>query len=174
MQSVIYTFLDLCRLRRGPQDLPASQSLFIGSGLLLVVVAIISDQMHGDFAGRLLFAVAQVGILSVIVWVILSLQGKAERVPQTLTAFYGTGIIIQLLIWPFRLWIVSLGDAAQEQGLLPLLAIVTLAVWSFIIMIHIYRNALDSSTGKAVLISIITQMIIGLSMFNMFSGMQQV
>ena len=32
MQSVIYTFLNLCRLRRGPQDLPVSQSLLIGSG----------------------------------------------------------------------------------------------------------------------------------------------
>ena len=77
------------------------------------------------------------------------------------------------MAWPFRFMVIGIEDPEQAQGmLLPLMAIVGFAVWSFIIMIHIYRNALDTSTGKAIMISIITQIVVGMSMFNLFQGMQ--
>ena len=170
MNSIFLLFIDLIRLRRGPQDLPSSQNLLIITGFLLIVTAILGDHMNDDFAGRLIFALTQVAILTITVWIILALNRKSERAVQTLTAFYGTSVIIQLVVWPFRSWLLSMSEEAQQQATLPLLAVIALAVWSFVVMVHIYRNALDASRGKAILISIITQVIIGMSMLTLFAN----
>ena len=170
MNSILLVFFDLLRLRRGPQDLPASQNLLIISGFLLIVTAILGDHMNTDFTSRLIFAVTQVVILTATVWIILSINKKAERAIQTLTAFYGTSVLMQLVVWPFRTWLLSMGEDVQQQASLPLLAVIALAIWSFVVMVHIYRNALDSSRGKAILISIITQMVVGLSMLTLFAN----
>ena len=126
--------------------------------------------MNTDFTSRLIFAVTQVVILTATVWIILSINKKAERAIQTLTAFYGTSVLMQLVVWPFRTWLLSMGEDVQQQASLPLLAVIALAIWSFVVMVHIYRNALDSSRGKAILISIITQMVVGLSMLTLFAN----
>ena len=64
-------------------------------------------------------------------------------------------------------------DPQQAQvAMLPLMAIVGFAIWSFIIMIHIYRNALDITRGKAIMISILTQIIVGMAMFSMFQDLR--
>jgi hypothetical protein len=126
--------------------------------------------MNADFTSRLIFAVTQVVILTATVWIILSINKKAERAIQTLTAFYGTSVLMQLVVWPFRTWLLSMGEDVQQQASLPLLAVIALAIWSFVVMVHIYRNALDSSRGKAILISIITQMVVGLSMLTLFAN----
>lgn len=160
----------MLRLRRGPQDLPTSQNLLIISGFLLIVTAMIGDHMNTGFTSRLVFAVTQVVILTATVWIILSINKKAERAIQTLTAFYGTSVLMQLVVWPFRTWLLSMGEDAQQQASLPLLAVIALAVWSFVVMVHIYRNALDTSRGKAILISIITQMVVGMSMLTLFAN----
>lgn len=160
----------MLRLRRGPQDLPTSQNLLIISGFLLIVTAMLGDHMNSDFTSKLAFAVTQVIILTATVWIILSINKKAERAIQTLTAFYGTSVLMQLVVWPFRTWLISTGEEAQQQLSLPLLAVIALAVWSFVVMVHIYRNALDTSRGKAILISIITQMVVGMSMLTLFAN----
>jgi hypothetical protein len=170
VNSIFLLFIDLIRLRRGPQDLPSSQNLLIITGFLLIVTAILGDHMNDDFAGRLIFALTQVAILTITVWIILALNRKSERAVQTLTAFYGTSVLIQLVVWPFRSWLLSMGEEAQQQATLPLLAVIALAVWSFVVMVHIYRNALDASRGKAILISILTQVIIGMSMLTLFAN----
>ena len=112
----------------------------------------------------------QVVILTATVWIILSINKKSERAVQTLTAFYGTSVLMQLVVWPFRTWLLSMGEDLQQQASLPLLAVIALAIWSFVVMVHIYRNALDSSRGKAILISIITQMVVGMSMLTLFAN----
>ena len=63
-----------------------------------------------------------------------------------------------------------MGEEAQLQASLPLLAVIALAVWSFVVMVHIYRNALETSRGKAIMISIITQVIVGMSMLSLFAN----
>ena len=170
MNSILILFIDLIRLRKGPQDLPASQGLLIITGFLLIVSAVLGDQFNSGLSERLVFALTQVAILTVLVWFILSLNHKAARAVQTLTAFYGSSVIIQLFVWPFRSWLLSLTEEAQQQATIPLLAVIALAIWSFVVMVHIYKNALDSSRGKAILMSIITQMIVGMSMLTLFSN----
>ncbi|GMR05654.1 MAG: hypothetical protein BMS9Abin25_0229 [Gammaproteobacteria bacterium] len=168
--SLLILFIDLIRLRRGPQDLPASQNLLIITGFLLIVTAILGDHMNEDFTGKLIFALTQIVILTAIVWGILALNKKSERTVQTLTAFYGTSVLIQLFVWPFRSWLQSMSEETQKQATIPLFAIVVLAIWSFVVMVYIYHNALDCSRGKAILMSILTQLIVGMVMLTLFAS----
>lgn len=170
MNPILFLFIDLIRLKRGPQDLPASQNLLIITAGLLIVTAVLGDHMNDGFSDRLIFALSQVAILTAMVWVILALNQKPERVVQTLTAFYGTSVLIQLVVWPFRSWLLSMSEEAQKQVTLPLFIVVVLAIWSFVVMVHIYRNALDCSRGKAILMSVFTQMIVGLIILSLFAN----
>ncbi len=170
MTSLLILFVDLIRLRRGPQDLPASLNLLIITGFLLIVAAMLGDHMNKDFTDKLIFALTQVVILTAIVWIILALNKKSERTVQTLTAFYGTSVLIQLVVWPFRSWLQSMSEEAQQRATIPLFAVVVLAIWSFVVMVYIYRNALDCSRGKAILMSILTQLIIGMVMLTLFAS----
>lgn len=161
-------------MRKGPQDAPVSQPLLIATGAALILTAVLTDQLHSNLAEKLSFASIQVSLLTIVVWVMLSINKHAERVMQTLIAMYGSGTLIQLLMWPFRARIdPTLEDPAQLQGeQLPLIAVMVFGIWSFIVMIHIYRNALDTTRGKAILISILTQIIVGLVMLNLFGGVK--
>lgn len=172
MTALLKYFVELCLLRKGPQDAPVSQSLLILTGTALVATAVITDQLHEDMLGKLSFAVIQVAMLTAVVWAILSIARHGERVMQTLIAMYGSGALIQLLMWPFRARLdPTIEDPEQLQAeQLPLIAVLIFGIWSFIIMIHIYRNALDTTRGKAILITILTQIIIGLVMLNLFGG----
>ncbi len=133
----------------------------------------LGDHMNSDLASKLIFALTQVVILSIAVWSILSLNGKPERAMQTLTAFYGTSILIQLAVWPFRSWLLSMTEEMQKTATLPLFAVVILAVWSFVVMVYIYRNALECSRGKAILMGILTQLIVGMTILTLFAGSLQ-
>ena len=172
MTDLLKYFVELCLLRKGPQDAPVSLPLLLVTGTALVVTAVITDQLHEDIIGKLSFAVIQVAMLTAVVFVILSVAKHAERVMQTLIAMYGSGALIQLLMWPFRARLdPTIEDPQQLQGeQLPLIAVLVFGIWSFIIMIHIYRHALDTTRGKAILITILTQIIIGLVMLNLFGG----
>ncbi len=170
VNSLLFLFVDLIRLRRGPQDLPTSQSLLFITVFLLIVTAMLADHMNKDFTDKLIFALTQVAILSATVWGILAINKKSERIVQTLTAFYGTSVLIQLVVWPFRSWLLSMPDEAQKQGTIPLFAVVLIAIWSFVVMVYIYRNALNTSRGKAILMSVITQLIVGMVMLTLFAN----
>ncbi len=159
----------MIRLRRGPQDLPASQNLLIFTGIFLIVTAMLGDHMSKDFTSKLIFSLTQIAVLSATVWGILTISRKSERVIQTLTAIFGTSVLIQIVVWPFRIWLLSLSEEAQKQATIPLFAVVVLAIWSFVVMIHIYRNALDTSRGKAILMSFITQLFVGMVMLTLFA-----
>ncbi len=173
VKSLIFLFFDLVRLRRGPQDLPASQYLLIVTGFLLIVTAMLGDHMNDGLIDKLIFALTQVAILTAIVWGILAINRKPERLVQTLTAFYGTSVLIQLVVWPFRSWLLSMPDEARKQANVPLFAVIVLVIWSFVVMVYIYRNALGCSRGKAILLSIVTQMIVGMLMQTLFANQLQ-
>jgi hypothetical protein len=173
VNNILLLFIDLIRLRRGPQDLPSSRNLLVTSALFLLIIAVLGDHLHDNVIDSLLLSITQIAVLTVTVSIILSLHNKAERSVQTLTAFYGTSALIQLVVWPFRTWLLALGDDAQQQLPLPLIIVVMLAIWAFIVMVHIFKNALDAGTGKAIMISVLTQVVVGLSILTLFTDLQQ-
>lgn len=138
-------FVDMCRLRANPQDLPHSVSLGM---LTLAIYTALSYLMAlwvtaPDTA--MLVALIDVGMLAGLayssVW-ILSLQSRAT---QLITALAGTGVLWQLVALP----VIGMLSGTTEQGAesttagFGYLIFVALIAWIIAIIGHILRHALN-------------------------------
>ena len=152
--AIIHFFLDLCALRRKPQDLPASTVLFalvLAAGLcggLLLATAAGAPVLEGlgqtalDFL--LMLAALQLG---------LKLVGKQRRFVQSATALVGAETVIGLV----ALLPVSLAGPALEESPQLVLAgflFLALVVWSVVVSGHILRHSFDLTFGQGVAIAI--------------------
>lgn len=153
MAVLFKLFWDICLLRKGPQDLPASQELlklcliaYAGSGLLNLWLGL-GDTGHGT---ALLLTIVDVGLLMGLCHAVLQLMGLLERYVQTLTALTGTGTLLQLIVMPLGLWY-QRELAANGATDMPALLWLLLLVWSVAITAHILRHALSVSFGAGML-----------------------
>ncbi len=156
-------FVDLCLLRKAPQDLPASTQLFAILLLLSVLVgaAGVSDMIPGvaAIAASMLDAV----ILLVLLKLALLVKKLDMRFLQAATAILGAGIILGLLAIPMQL---AVGREVMESNMGAVIALVylVLLVWMQVVIGHVMRHALNVSMplgiGLALTYSVISGTVI--------------
>jgi len=153
MASVLQTFVNMLQLRAGPQDLPATDRVFFGSIIALIVVSLTVSS--GMYPVRL--ALVRIGIdLLLQVLVVASLLhwvGRPRRFRQTFSAICGTGVMLVLLMWPL---IDILQDRAPGDSLTgaATIGLFGLYGWSVAVIAHILRHALEIRMSQAVLLSL--------------------
>lgn len=143
----------MLRLRARPQDLPATDTVLmgtvlaaVGAGLLAIRRLYPTDmalaRIGVDLALQLGFVVAA-----------LRVTGRPERFRQTFSALCGTGALLVLLTWPL---IDILMDQGPEDQLFGVALITLFAVygWSVVVVGHILRHALELGFGKSVLLAL--------------------
>ena len=153
MASVLQLFADMLRLRTRPQDLPASQTVLLGSAIGLAAASMLAvrrlyppdlaaARIGIDLALQLAFVVA-----------VLRMTGHPERFRQTFTALCGTGALLVLLSWPLLDILVerSPGESLYTLAVLALLAVYA---WSVVVVGHILRHALDTGLGRGVAVAL--------------------
>ncbi|HHW76176.1 MAG TPA: hypothetical protein GX399_03950 [Xanthomonadaceae bacterium] len=143
MLALFNLFLDICLLRKGPQDVPASVPLvkmcLLAYGLSGLLVLLLSTPVPV----ALLQILLDIVLLSGLLYLALTLRRHPKRFEQTLSALTGTGTLMGLLALPLMTWIVR--QQAGGDTALPSLLLLVLMVWSIAIMAHILRHALDTS-----------------------------
>ncbi len=144
MLSILKAFWDICLLRLGPQDLPASPLLagiaaaaYVGVGWLVGLAQLTAGQ-------ALLATLLDALLLAVLVRIVLWVRDRGARFLQTFAALAGSGAVLGLVILPLVLW----GQGGAETGagsgaLLPLL-LLAWTVWGLTVMAHILRHALET------------------------------
>jgi hypothetical protein len=153
VRRLLQGFWDICLLRRGPQDLPASQTL-LRLALLVYALAGFTLTLLQETAARAVIAVAaDLGLLVLFVQFILYLDGRTGRFVQTLTALAGTGALFALLAWPILAWSASL-PLPREAIAFPDLLGLGLMVWNIIVIGHILRHAIDAKLGLGIAIAL--------------------
>ena len=163
MLKLFNFFLDVCLLRRAPQDLPASTSLFAVSVALSVIVGAIgvADVIKGVSA--LAAAMLDAVIALVMLRLVLMIQNHIARFLQTATAVFGSSVILGLIALPLQLVI---GDAGNESPMAPFVSVayLLLLIWVQVVIGHILRHALNISLslgiGLALTYSIVSGVII--------------
>lgn len=146
---------DLCRLRRGPQDLPYSPRLLVLLIAAVTVLDVLVGGLLGDDGGALAHSLLATGVVLGFAWLELALRGRRERYVQTASALAAGGLAISLAQLPIA-WLIepiAETDAAAAalgplQLLLRWLALATL-VWQVLINANILRHAIESRFGLA-------------------------
>lgn len=145
----LLTLLDTMRLRAGPQDMPGGWPLATVLSMAYVAEGFIADRILGDPDGapRSLLAIA---VQFTIIALLLGYRNLASRVPQTLVALAGTGLLFGLL----SILLLKQIDPGKSQ---PDLALLYLGLfgWSLAVDAHIYRNALSTKMGLGVLLAVL-------------------
>ena len=161
--GVLWRLVEICLLRAGPQDLPATtQFLALAlAGYFLVDVLIL--QLGFPLSAALAASLLDVLLMAAFVQILLRVVAKPERFPQTLAALAGTGQLLGLLAWPLIKGMVDAEAGADSASGLALLRLALLA-WSLVVTGHIVRHAMSTSlamgVGIAVLYNLLSIMIV--------------
>ena len=137
MNRGLSVFLDLMRLRSGPQDVAASSGLLLGLAVFYVLQGLLTGELinEPDAAPRTFLAIA---VQFAVITALLRMKSLGGRVQQTLTAMAGTGILFGLISIPLLL---QFRPDTEQPGLA--LAYLGLFAWSLAVDGHIYRHALS-------------------------------
>jgi hypothetical protein len=154
--QLVYFFIDLCLLRRQPQDLPASATLFglvlavaVMGGLLLSVTA--GASLVAALGQTLLDLLLMLGVLHLA----LKATGKQGRYLQTGTALVGADAVIGLVaLLPVTLARPSVGAEPGADALLAGLLFLALVAWSVLVVGHILRHAFGLSLAQGVIVAV--------------------
>ena len=156
-------FLDICLLRRGPQDVPASATLFamVLVASLLIDVIVVASRSPVDEA--LLMVLINTSTMLLVVFILLRILGHAARSLQTLTALLGTGVIISCLLLPM---LAMNAIFATESSMFEFF-LVAFNFWSLVIITHILRHALEITLFPAAVLAI-GYVMLSFSLVNLF------
>jgi hypothetical protein len=151
MIALFNLFLDICLLRKGPQDVPSSAallqlslSIYIIAGLVLLLA------LESQVGPALFLVLLDLGLLTGLTYGLLNMLGRGSRFGQTLTALAGTGALLQLIAWPLLGWL-NQTDVQQGTATLPSLLYLALLGWNIVITGHILRHALSTTLAFGVL-----------------------
>lgn len=144
MQPLLILFWQICRLQKGPEDVPSSTVLFILLLLSSLFLDLISTRLGipevRSFEILLIVIIANAVILAMTA-VMLQLLGYVQRILQTLMAMLGVSIFITALAMPVLLALQTRMDDPGGWGVILLL----LEIWHLVISAHILRRALSIS-----------------------------
>ena len=140
MFALLTMFVDLCRMRAKPQDLPHSQFLMlfcIGCYFLLGLATSILEQ---GFGLAILAAGADAGLMVGLTYLGLLMRGTSARAVQTITALTGTGALFEFIGWPMIIFLQQLEEGQSSSLSLVLFALV---IWNIMVIGNILRHALN-------------------------------
>lgn len=142
IQTLVRPFVEICLLRRGPQDLPNSAVLLAIVLVAHTVMSMLLSAVTLDVWNALLAGITDTILVSVLTGTLLYLHRLKARIVQTITAMTGTGAIISLVAIPLFIWL----HGAQQSGAgnpVAALLVLGLIAWSLGVSGHILRHALS-------------------------------
>lgn len=151
MFALFARYLDLVLMRLPPQAFPASRFL-AGITLTAFAVTIFASNLvvahdPGYAALRTLISVFNLCAGAAL---ILSLARRSERWQQTVTALLGGETVIGLIVLP-----VLLAQSAGMSNVFLMMSLLLFLVWELVFIAHVYRNALETGMGTALLVAVI-------------------
>ena len=98
MMQLVRMFAEIAILRRGPQDLPASNVLAGLVSVCYLLASTVQSQVRGwDGATTVLLLTLDIGMQALWLWGLLLFFAKRARFLQTYTAFIGVNVLLTLL-----------------------------------------------------------------------------
>jgi predicted neutral ceramidase superfamily lipid hydrolase len=154
LSTLLKAFFDICLLRKGPQDLPKSSLLLSLCLILYTVLDVLLTVQTRPFTDALLVSLVDVGFLLVVTFLILSQHKHLDRMLQTMSALFGTGLILGIFIFPLVYGGVQNQYESWLQQIIVLLFLI-MVIWNVVVLAHIVRHAISTSMGIGIMIAIL-------------------
>ncbi|MFT7413607.1 MAG: hypothetical protein ACI9FO_000255 [Methylophagaceae bacterium] len=152
--NIILRYIELCRLKAGPADMPASNKLLKATLLAYFLLGIGIGRIDSAWNISVISSLADTLFMIAAVGLMLNFKGLSARYQQTLMALAGAGIILNVIGLPLLFWLNQI-DKLEQGTSIALLLIIALMFWSLMVIAHIFRQALDIKAGSAAMITII-------------------
>ena len=170
MQALIRFFIELCLLRRAPQDLPASEALFrvaLGTNLL---AGLLVGQVSGQpVLSSLVQGIAELALELGLLYGALRLTGHLGRFTQAGTALLGTGTLIAVVaLAPLALN--PTGSQESDAAALGAFLLLLVVVWNLLVSGHIVRHTFGISLGQGVAVAVGYEVLAITLISMLFSG----
>lgn len=155
MKAVFLSCLDVLLLRAGPQVFPRSR-LFLA---LMLLAYLLTDALLNCLEGYSALPMLVEAVFDTGIWVlcfVLALAGWSvlPRLEQTLTAWFGAGILFNLIQLPMELALYLLPNL-DIRDWLPV-PVFMLCLWTMMVMANLLRHALRANYVVAVVIAVIS------------------
>jgi hypothetical protein len=156
-------FVELCALRRAPQDLPASPVLFAIVAAVSLVVGVVVGLLAGlPFGAGLVQTLFEIALTLLALLFALRLMRMDARFMQAATALLGSGVVIGVVaVLPLSLN--PTGTEESDLAALGALLLLILFVWSVVVSGHILRHTFGITLSQGAAISVAFK--IGLVLF---------
>jgi len=151
MNILLNLFTRLWVLRANPQDLPASQVLVYGLAFVYVIVSTLSVVSRIGIPAAFAASMLDLGLLVATVHVLLAIAKVPERGLQTLSAIFGTSILLVLM----SMAMMAMIGTPSLRGTMLLL----LLAWYLLIFGHVLRQAISMPVLFGALIGLLYLMV---------------
>ena len=170
MQALIRFYVELCLLRRAPQDLPASAALFwavLAADLAVgLVVGLAAGLPLGASLGQDL---VETGLLLGVLYAGLYFTGHPGRFLQAASALLGSSVLISLAaLVPLALN--PTGSEETDAAALGALLLLGLLAWSVVVAGHILRHTFAISLAQGAAIAVAFQILAIFLLGGLFGG----
>lgn len=146
--SLVFELFQIITLRRAPQDLsydPVAAALSFAG---LLAISFFINSMMSQYSHPLGYAMVQGCTQAVAIYGLLRWRNKSVRFVQTVTALFGTTVILQMLA------LIALQSSLFAS------ATILLSIWNFYLMIIILRASLECSSLQSVVYTIAYHFIV--------------
>lgn len=164
-------WVELCRLRIGPQDFPVSPSLLLMAFCAYVFSNIAISLLSVDVMQAVMVSLLDAVLLIFFLRVALYIRAMPSHLIQALTALLGAGALFGALMLPLVQIITSAQLSEQAPPPLVLLLWLFLVIWSLLVMGHILRHALSVRLATGIAVSITYAMLSLIVIQNLFPVM---
>ena len=154
LRTISKAFLEICLLRKGPQDLPKSTELLILSLFMYTLIVVLLTVQSRPLVDALMVSFVDVGFLLLVTFLILKQHKHLDRWHQTMTALFGTGVVLGIFIFPLVFGGVQNQYEEWLQQIIVLLFLI-MVIWNVAVLAHIVRHAISTSAGIGVMIAIL-------------------
>ncbi len=151
--EIILRFIDICRFKATPADVPSSQFLLQISVFIYFILGILMGRISEDWTVSLATSLSDIFLMIIVTSLLLKTRGFQVRTQQTITAMAGAGSCITIVGMPIVAWFYYTTEQEQMNGI-ALLFMVMLMFWSLMVTAHIFRYALEIKSSTAAMLTV--------------------
>jgi len=152
--KILLRFIDICRLKAAPQDLPSSKLLMSFTLLAYGMVALMLTEGEKGLGIATQVAVVDTLILAGLAYIVLWVRDFTERYVQVLTAMAGCIALLELLLWPLLMMQqYGAGDGGTFFIVIATILLWAWLIWQVAIIATIFKHGLDTSIWMALIIA---------------------